>query len=249
MQIWPVGFAMQAPATSAARLAGVEDGALLSGAGSFSPSRSAGAAALVFVRSDRAAGRIEALDVDRARRMPGVLCVLTAAGMAAAGIGGIGAARTPDTVEPPRLPPVPPLAGDRVRHVGEAVAAIVAEGPGAAEAAAQAVTLRLAATPVAADLAGARTAPPVWEDAAGNRVFLHETGDAAAVARAFAAPPHVVRQRLAISRVHALPMGSRAALGLWDAAAGRYTLHAGTQSPHRLRDGLATALGDGGMAP
>lgn len=220
-----------------------EDIALVTGAATFAGDRAAGAAALVFRRSDAAAGRIEALDTGPARAMPGVLAVLTAADLEAAKVGGLGAARAPASAEPPHLPPIPPLAADYVRHAGEAVAAVVAETRALAEAAAEAITPRIGHTAVAADLATARTAPAVWKSAPGNRVFLHETGDGPRVAEALDTAPHVVRQRLAISRVHALTMEPRAALATWDGTEGRYTLHAGTQAPHRLRDGIAAAMG------
>jgi len=220
-----------------------EDIALLTGGAVFAGDRMTGAAVLVFVRSDVAAGRIERIDTSQARALPGVLTVLTAADLIAAGINDLGASRAPATADPPHLPPVPTLASGHVRHVGEAVAAVVAETRDIAEAAAEMVTLEVRATRVAADLEGARNAPGVWTDAPGNRVFLHETGNAERVARTLADAPHVIRQRLAISRVHAMTMEPRSALARWDSGEGRYILHAGTQAPHRLRDGLASAMG------
>lgn len=220
-----------------------EDIALLTGSAVFAGDRAAEAAALVFVRSDVPAGRIDRLDTAEARAMPGVLTVLTAADLKAACITPLGAARAPATAEPPHLPPVPPLASGHVRHIGEAVVAVVAETRGIAEAAAEMVELDVAAAPAVTGLEDTRTAPPVWPAAPGNRVFLHEVGDADGVARVLETAQHVVRQRLAISRVHALSLEPRSALASWDGDEACFVLHAGTQTPHRLRDGLALAMG------
>ncbi|MCU0906579.1 MAG: xanthine dehydrogenase family protein molybdopterin-binding subunit [Rhodobacteraceae bacterium] len=220
-----------------------EDAALLRGAGRFTDDAvPPGCAELVFVRSDHAAGRIVTVETTRARAMPGVLAVIGAADLAALGVGHLAPARLPQTVDGRvHVPPFPPLADGAVHHAGQAVVAVLAETRAIAHAAAEAVTLDIAAEDPVTDLATARGARPVWPGCLSNVVFRHEIGDASAVAHAMAAAAHVVRARLAISRVTAMTLEPRGAIGLWDGAG--YTLHAGTQAPHGLAQGMARLMG------
>ncbi|HEX2255448.1 MAG TPA: xanthine dehydrogenase family protein molybdopterin-binding subunit, partial [Afifellaceae bacterium] len=88
----------------------------------------------VFFRSPAGHGILRSLDLEAARAMPGVLAILTAEDLKAAGFGPLGANTFPpgqtadDVVNPPR----PALAEGRVRHVGEPIALVVAETAGAA---------------------------------------------------------------------------------------------------------------------
>src|SRR5438067_9658918 len=99
----------------------IEDHRLLTGAGQFlDDERVAGAAHGVFVRSPYAFATMHAIDTTEARRRPGVLAVLTAADLQRAGIGNVAVVAPipngPGLVVPFR----PALAGDCVRHVGDA---------------------------------------------------------------------------------------------------------------------------------
>jgi aerobic carbon-monoxide dehydrogenase large subunit len=220
-----------------------EDAALLRGEGRFTDDVvPEGCAELVFVRSDHPAGSIHAMDLSVARAMPGVLAVLEAADLRAMGVGELAPARLPQTVDGRvHVPPFPPLAEGAVHHAGQAVAAVLAETRAAALAAAAAVTLDIDGLDPVTDLATARGARAVWADCPSNVVFRHETGDAPAVARALATAAHVVRARLAISRVTAMTMEPRGAVGLWDGQG--YVLRAGTQAPHGLAQGMARLMG------
>src|SRR6266851_5153036 len=109
---------------------------------------------------------------------------------------------------------------------------------------AAAVAVRYAARPPVVDAVAALAdgAPPLHAGVAGNRCYDWECGDAAATARAIATAAHVTRLTLLDNRLVTCFMEPRAALAEWDAAAGRYTLHASLQSVHALALNLARVL-------
>jgi carbon-monoxide dehydrogenase large subunit len=236
----------------------VEDRRLLTGVGRFAADHAvAGAAHAAFVRSPHAHARIAAIDTIAARRAPGVLAVLTARDYIADGMRGLNHHPVnADHLDPQKpafapaellhAPPLQmPLASDRARHVGEAVALVIAETPEAADDAADLVAVRyepLAAVsePEAALRAGA---PVLWQDAGDNLFLRAEKGDADAVARAFAAAHRVVRLGTRNQRVLPMPLEPRAATASWDEATSRYTIHSPSQGVHRQRAGIISALG------
>ena len=197
----------------------------------------------VLVRAPHAHAEIRGIDRDAAAAMPGVLAVLTAAELEADGIGDNPALFVPppwrgrDSVVPPhRL-----LARDRARFVGDRVAMVVAETLLQARDAAEAVRVEYA--PLAAvttpTQAAAPEAPQIWPQAEGNVGFTWESGDPAAVEAAFAAAAHTVALDLINNRIVANYMETRGAIGEFDPGSRRYTLHTGTQQPHRTRRALA----------
>ncbi|MEE2981573.1 MAG: molybdopterin cofactor-binding domain-containing protein, partial [Pseudomonadota bacterium] len=96
------------------------------------------------------------------------------------------------------------------------------------------------ATIAAATAAGA---PLIWDQAPGNVSLDWEAGDSAATDRAFASAAHVTEIELVDNRVMPFPMEPATAMGEFDAAASRYTLHAPTQGVHGVRDHMARVLG------
>src|SRR5204862_1373474 len=110
---------------------------------------------------------------------------------------------------------------------------------------AQAVAVRYAARPAVVDAIAAlrEDAPQLHGDVAGNRVYDWECGDVEATARAIAGAAHVTRLTLVDNRIITCFLEPRAALADWDAAGGRYTLHASLQSVHQLAANLARILG------
>ncbi len=200
----------------------------------------------VLVRSPHAHARIRSLAADAARRAPGVLAVLTGADLAADGIGNLpgDATRKRRDGSPAFATPRPALVRERVRHVGDPVALVVAETPAQAVDAAELVRVDWAPLPpVAATADAARPgAPAVWDEAPDNVAFVWEAGDREAVARAFAGAAHVTRLDFVVTRVAAAPLEPRGAVGEYDRRTGRYTLHTGTQGPHGLRALLAEML-------
>ncbi len=224
-----------------------EDGPLLTGGGRFTDDVAVpGQTHAVFVRAPAAHGVIRSVDVATALTLPGVLTILTGADARAAGLGAIPpAASFPGRGGTPlAAAPIPPLAIDRVRYVGEAVAVAIAESPELAADAAAAVVVDLDPLPAAADVetALAPGAPQIWPDAPGNVAFDWADGDAGAVEAAFARAPHVARVRLHDTRLAPAAMEPRAAIARWDPADGRYTLIASTQGVAVVRRLLAEGV-------
>ncbi len=223
----------------------VEDSRLLRGAGQYTDDVPADGALIVqVVRSPHAAATITAIDVAAARAMPGVVGVFTGADLAADGIGAI-----------PCMVPIknqdgspraqadrPVLAGDAVRHVGEAVAFVVAETAQAARDAAEAVDITYDMKQSVTNLATAMDAgvAQVWDDAPQNRVFDWAVGDAAAVDALFAKAAHVTKLRVVNNRIVVNSMEPRAARASFEDD--RWTLTTNTQGGWMVKGCLAQAV-------
>jgi carbon-monoxide dehydrogenase large subunit len=197
------------------------------------------------VRSPHAHAQVIRVEAARAAAFPGVVTILTGADMAADQVGPMTTLwpiRSSDgrlLAEPPRWA----LSRDRVRHVGEPVALVIAETLAQALDAAEAVEVAYEPLPgvVDARAALAEAAPQLHEAAPGNVCFRWARGDAAAVQRAFAAAAHVVRLELVNNRLIGGAIEPRAALA--DMASGKLTLYSSTQVPHHIRRFVAEQLG------
>ncbi len=200
----------------------------------------------VFVRSPHAAARILAMDTAPALALPGVLRVVTAADLAEiAPLPCLVPRNLPDGTPMPR-PPWRALPEGAARHVGDAVAMVVATSAAAARDGAEALVIDWDPLPAVTDAveALAEGAPPVWgELPAGNLCFEYKLGNHAGVAEAIARAPHVVTFDARISRVTGVPMEPRAVVAEYDPVEARFTLRTGAQGPHSLRDLLAAAMG------
>jgi aerobic carbon-monoxide dehydrogenase large subunit len=229
-------------------LARVEDPRLLAGAGRFTDDVvHEGQAYAAIVRSPHAHARIVSLATDAARRMPGVSAVFTAGDMRAAGVAAIrctmpvtnrdGTARA----DPVRYP----LAETHVRHVGDAIAMVVAESLACARDAAEAIEVEYEPLAAAIDpvAALADEAPRVWDDVPGNLCLDWGRGDAAQTDAAFARAAHVAQIEVVNNRVSANPLEPRGANARYDAATERWTITASTQGVFFVRDALATCFG------
>jgi carbon-monoxide dehydrogenase large subunit len=137
------------------------------------------------------------------------------------------------------------LPSDRVRHVGEAVAVVVAETALQAQDAAEEVAVDYRELPWIAQIKDALTpgATAVWDEVPDNVLVDTFFGDAAATVRAFAIADHIIEMEFHVGRVTGVPMEPRAALGYWDAATGRGTLWAGSGGAVRQKTELAAVLG------
>ena len=224
----------------------IEDDRLVSGRGRYVADVAlAGMAFAVLVRAPVAHAELSGIDVTAAMAVDGVLAVFTAKDLATDGIGDFPCpVKLPGADGKPAFPARRPvLVKDRIRVVGEPVALVVAESLEAAEAAAELVHMTTrdleALTTVAA--ASRADAPLIWPDAPENVAYVWSKGDAAALAATREAAHHVTRLTSQVSRVHALTLEPRGAVGSVDAE-GRFVLHAANQSPHQLRDALARLL-------
>ena len=230
-----------------------EDVRLVTGQGRYAEDYDApGQAYAAFVRSPHAHADVVAIDGTPALAVAGVLGVFTGRDLADGGVGAIptliaergGGIRSRDGsafAEPPWYA----LATDRVRHVGEPIAVVVAATAAAACDGAEAVVVRYAARPAVVDAVAALAsgATRVHDGVTGNRAYDWECGDAEATARALAAAAQVTRLTLVDNRLVTCFLEPRAAVAEWHAATGRYRLHAGLQSVHQLATNLARVLG------
>jgi aerobic carbon-monoxide dehydrogenase large subunit len=225
----------------------LEDDALLTGQGRFTDDITRpGQSYVSFLRSPYAHARIVSLDTAAAAAMPGVLAVLTGADLVAAGVqplaGPAGFKRADGT--PVASPPRHALAHERVRFVGETVAAVVAESLQQARDAAEAIEAQFDELPVAVDIAAATAAgaPTLCDGAPDNIAAEMRHGDAAAVEQAFAQAAHVVKLANSHQRLMAVTLEPRACLA-WVADDGRLTLHMSSQMPSGVQGTLCACLG------
>ena len=222
----------------------VEDARFLRGLGRYVEDLPApDAAALVLLRSPHANARIRGITgLEAARAMPGVLLVLAAADISDLGVLRCITPRHKRDGEPLAQTPWRMLAVEWVRHVGDPVAAVVAETRAAGQDAAEAIAVEYDPLPAVTDAGEAARpgAPEVWPGLVpGNESFVFRLGDADAVEAAFARAAHATRFAFRISRVSANPMETRSALAAYDPVEERYTLTAGTQLPHVMRNEIA----------
>jgi aerobic carbon-monoxide dehydrogenase large subunit len=225
----------------------LEDPHLVQGLGRYSDDvRLPRQAFAVVVRSTHAHARIRGIDASATLKSPGVLAALTGADLAADGLGDLptdGSRKRRDGT-PAFTTPRPALIRERVRHVGDPLAMVVAETPEQAADGAARVVVEYEPLPAVAGAAAASSpgAPAVWDEAPDNIAFVWEAGSRDAVARAFEQAAHVTRLDFVVTRVAAAPLEPRAAVGEFDRRSGRYTLYTGIQAPHGLRTLLAERI-------
>ncbi len=193
-----------------------------------------------ILRSGQAHARIRSIDVSKAKAAPGVVAVFTGADMAADGVGGLPCGWLVKNKDgsPMKEPAHPPLVVDRVRHVGDQIAVVIAETRAQAKDAAELVEIDFEPLPAVVDSKDALKtgAPQVHGDAApGNLCYDWELGDKAAVDAAFAKAHKVAKIDLFNNRLIPNAMEPRAATGDFDPASGDYTLYTTSQNPHVIR--------------
>jgi len=224
-----------------------EDPRLIQGLGRYSDDVSLPREAhAVIARSPHAHARVRGLDTTDALASPGVVAVLTAAELAADGVGNLPTdrARKKRDGSPVSPTPRPALLGERVRHVGDPVAMVIAETHAQAIDAADRLRIDYEPLPAVAGTANALRpgAPAVWDEAPDNVAFVAQAGSREAVDRAFAGAAHVARVDYVVTRVAAAPLEPRAAVGEFDRRSGRYTLYTGIQGPYGTRTQVAAVL-------
>jgi aerobic carbon-monoxide dehydrogenase large subunit len=197
----------------------------------------------VFVYSAHAHALIRAVNKTAAERAPGVFAVLTGGDWAADGLGTLDPEVMAEDMGGPqgRRTKRPPLAIDRVRHVGERVAVVIATTEAQARDAAElvAVDYESLAVVVRAEDAVRPGAPLVHDGAADNVSFTMAMGNAAAVEAAFARAHHITKLSLYNNRITAVTMEPRGCIADYDPGTGRWTLYSSTQNVHGVRQILA----------
>lgn len=222
------------PRADAARLA--------AGAGCFVDDAAPGHALhAAFLRSPVAHARIERIELQAARSIPGVVAVLDGEALAAhcrpmPGVLGHLAGM--------KAAPQWPLARDRVRYVGEPVALVLAERRAIAEDAAQAIEFEWSTLPALVDPEAALEpgAPALHEVLADNLMFQAQVATPG-VDAAFARAATVVERRWETARVTAVALEPRGIVACWDPHASRLDVRMGTQVPWMMQAVLADVLG------
>ena len=210
----------------------VEDPRLLRGRARYIDDvRVPGTLHVVFVRSPFGHAAIRSVDAAQARALDGVAAVVTAADLPD-GLEIVTTSSRPEAKEGRR----PLLPADRVRYVGEPVAAVVASSRYAAEDAAELVEVEYEPLEAFVDAEQALAADPE-----GNFAHIeYEAGDVEAV---FAGAAHVFRKRFHFGRTHAAPLEGRGGIADWDAAGGELTFWNSSQMPFLVRSMLAGLYG------
>ncbi|MDW3183371.1 xanthine dehydrogenase family protein molybdopterin-binding subunit [Roseobacter sp.] len=217
-----------------------EDVRFLTGAGNYTDDINIhGQAHVFFLRSDVAHGTITAIDTSAAEAMPGVVKVFTGADFEAVGGMPCGWQVTDKHGAPMQEPRHPILAFGKVRHVGEPIAAVVAETLEQARDAAEAIDLDIAELPAVIDMKAAVASDDVkvHDDLTSNLCydwgFVEE--NKAATDAAFEAAAHVTTLELVNNRLVANPMEPRVAVGDYARGTGDHTLYTTSQNPHVIR--------------
>lgn len=223
-----------------------EDPRLLRGEGRYTDDIDLPGMAYGYVlRSPHAHGIIRGIDVSAAREIAGVLAAYTIDDLKAAGYGPFPGSKLLKNIDgsDPQSPVRYALADGKVNFAGEGLAFVVAESPVAARDGAEAVMFDIDPLPAIIDPeeALAPGAVQIHDDAANLCVDWRE-GDFDAVEAAFAKAAHVTRMRIPINRVVVATMEPRGAVGEYDAASERFTIHLGCQGVHGMRQTLATAV-------
>jgi carbon-monoxide dehydrogenase large subunit len=189
------------------------------------------------VRSPLAHARIRSVDTSTARGMPGVVAVWSGKDLADEWQGSLPCAWP--VTEDIKIPPHWPVAQDEVRHLGEAVAVVVAETRAQAKDAAEAVAVDYEDLPVVTDAEEAlkEGAPLVHADLGTNRSYTW-TLSAGEVGKVFAEAPVVVKERYYHPRLIPNAIEPRGAIAVPVPAQGEFTLYSATQIPHILKIAL-----------
>ncbi|WP_311030227.1 xanthine dehydrogenase family protein molybdopterin-binding subunit [Mesorhizobium koreense] len=223
-----------------ARVARKEDRRFITGAGSYVDDMVVpGMKHAAFVRSPYAHADLKKIDVKAAEAMPGVIAVLTGKQLKADGIGNLicGWMIHSKDGSPMKMGAWSPLAVDRVRYVGDAVAIVVAETKGQARDAAEAVEVTYKEKKAVTDAVQAlkKGAPQLHPEAENNLIFDWDIGDAKAVDEAIAKAAHVTKIHIVNNRLIPNAMEPRAALGHYNKAEDHYTCWTTSQNPHVAR--------------
>ena len=216
-----------------------EDIRFLTGKGRYTDDMNVhGQAYVHFLRSDVAHGEIASIDTERASRMPGVLKIFTGADFE--GVGGLpcGWQVTDRFGEPMKEPAHPVLARGKARHVGDPIAAVVAETYAQARDAAESIDVEINELPAVIDMPAALEGGTLVHDEIGTNLcfdwgFIEDNREA--VDQAIRNAHHVTTLELTNNRLVPNAIEPRVAIGDYNAATDEYTLYTTSQNPHVIR--------------
>ncbi|MCT8160260.1 xanthine dehydrogenase family protein molybdopterin-binding subunit [Pseudoruegeria sp. SHC-113] len=217
-----------------------EDVRFLTGQGNYTDDINVNGQAYVhFLRADMAHGTINSIDTAAAAAMPGVVRIFTGADFEGVGSIPCGWQVTDRHGEPMQEPAHPVLAQGKVRHVGDPIAAVVAETPEQARDAAEAIVADITELPAVVDMraALAEGATKVHDDLTSNLCydwgFVEDNREA--VDAAIKGAHHVTTLELVNNRLVANPMEPRVAVGDYNRGTDEHTLYTTSQNPHVIR--------------
>ena len=194
----------------------------------------------VFLRSPHAHADIISMDTKTASNLPGVIGVFTGKGYAEAELGNVAGNSPPKrrNGEPGFRPPRPAMTSERVRHVGQLFAMVVAETINAAKDAIEAIDVEYKLLPVNIDpvLNFQPGAPRLWKDCENNEAFFVEKGNPEATTSALANAKHIVKDHFVVTRVTANTLEPRAVVASYDPGEQHYTVYACQQRPFVWRN-------------
>jgi carbon-monoxide dehydrogenase large subunit len=201
---------------------------------------------VAFLRSDYAHARVKSIDVSAARERPGVVAVYTAEDM-----GDDWRPSPPNVSPPPGMEGVTfysrtpvPLVKDKVRHVGEALAMVIAESRYIAEDAVEDIWAELEPLEAVVDLEKAlEPDAPLVHDGLDSNLAAHLAQGKGDYAAAREQADHVVKRRIVIDRCAAGAMENRGIVAHWEPRSQHLTVWDTTQAPIPIRNGLAALFG------
>jgi aerobic carbon-monoxide dehydrogenase large subunit len=229
--------APEQPALIGASVKRKEDYRFLTGSGQYTddvvlPQQTYGA----FVRSPHAHARLGEIDLEAAKRAPGVIAIFTGADLAAEHVGGLPCGWLIHSIDgtPMHEPAHPVLAREKVRHVGDPVALVIAESPKEAKDAAELIEVEYDMLPAVTDTAHAADAGEalVHDGVPGNVCYTWGHGDKAATDAAFAKAAHVTTLDIVNNRLIPNAIEPRAVNASYSRQDDSYTVYVANQNPH-----------------
>jgi carbon-monoxide dehydrogenase large subunit len=219
-----------------------EDPRLLTGGGRYTddislPNQAYG----YFLRATVAHGKIKRIDTSKAAKAKGVLAVYTGKDLEADGIGGLPnilpiKGRDGNLL---KVPNHPAIATDRVRHVGDPLAFVVAESVALAKDAAELIEVDIETLPAVTDMLRADKETRLFDDIPDNLCVDFFEGNQADTDALFAQAAHITKLRLDNNRLVANSMEPRAAVAAYDTAQEKFTIFSPSQGAFGLRGALA----------
>jgi hypothetical protein len=196
---------------------------------------------VVFLRSPHAHAKIIAIDADAARRLPGVIAIVTGKELSDVITPWVGVL---SHLKGLKSAPQHAIAIDHVCWQGEAVAAIVAKSRAIAEDAAEVVSIEYQELEAVTDM---RTAldrqTPVIHPLLGDNLAFERQLEAGAVDQAFADSDEVIEADFVFGRHTGVTLEPRSVVADWNVAEARLTIYQGTQAPHMVQNIAALQLG------
>lgn len=193
---------------------------------------------MVVLRAPVAHAENLRLELDDARAMPGVACVIGPDDLAAENVAPL-SCRAP--VEGMKEPPRPVLATGKIGFLGEPLAAVIAQTVQAAQDAIEAIGIDYDDLAPVTDPEQATDAEPIWDAIDRNTAFSWKKGDAAAMEQALEDAAHIVRLRVVHPRIAMAPVETRACIGHF--VNGRFHLETASQGVHSIQSAVAECLG------